>query len=575
MCLCLCIVSTSTSTRASAAPGQSGDRTLALERLWSALHDAVARCDWMSAEAHATLVLEASDRGSASWLGAVAALAQVRYTAASPWGDQELLREALELVKAVEWNPHAVPLTSSAQRSAAQIELALANGLQARGNHEAAVLHLRKATTRLRSGLAESPEFPLAETLLAQARSLLVLDKESESRPLLEELRDRFAGTTQAAIASVLLQQRPQGLDAYRGRYQGDSGHAERMGILQSLVPEARAEVANALGIDLARLEQVFVGSVDRIEAQPTLGAVTLTDPRQFDFAPVVVVFSQPMALGMSTLREWLVHELGHAALSLELGLAHERLPDWLVEGAVQAVAAPWERLADRVLADHLRADQGAFFAPDFQMERLVDFRAEPCRRTSSPMAGLGLWPLERGIRERGWRGLIPALRAQASVDAAIEQAFGQAPPPASVVEFEVAQLLERRRAAALPELETIREAHAKGPAEGLKFAENLLARSPTPLARGFALWDRADALEAVGRLEEALAAYRKLGWEGQAQLAYVQDARQGYIRTLLKLGREAQAERELAALERDATNRAISAWATHYLREVRAALGK
>jgi tetratricopeptide (TPR) repeat protein len=545
------------------------------EFYWPRLHAAVARCDWRQAELHAELVVESSERGSESWLGGVAALAQIRIQLASPLGFEELAREALELVERVDQAPQSQTLSPSAERSAAQIEIALANAFQHRGSHAMAIVHLRRAATRLRSGRAESPDRPLAETLLGLARSLRIQGLDEQSRPLLEELRDRFEGSTESAIAAVLLQQGPEGITAYRGRYEGDAGHAQRMRVLWDMLPSARAEVANAFGTDAQALERVHVGTVDRLEGFAGLGAVTLTDPRQPEFSPVVVVFSRPLALRPGDMRETLVHELGHAALSLELGLAHEDLPDWLVEGAVQAVAAPWDKLADDILAHPLTREPQAFIADSFRADRLVDFSTPPCRRTASRAAGLGLWAMEKGILERGWKGLVPALRKHADVDAALEEAFGHLPPPQGWIEREIVQRLERRRAAALPDLRAMLAAHDRGPAEGLEFAERLLAGSPSPLARGLALWDRAGALEALGRLEEAHAAYEALDRDRSTATAYAEAARQGRIRCLLKLGREAQAERELVALERDAVTPVVKEWASDYLRDVGEALRK
>jgi hypothetical protein len=179
---------------------------------------------------------------------------------------------------------------------------------------------------------------------------------------------------------------------------------------------------------------------------------------------------------------------------------------------------------------------------------------------------------MEHGIREHGWSGLVPALRRHASVDLALDEAFGQAPPPPVWIEAEIARRMAERRAAALYDLEAIQRAHDRGPSEGLACAGRILAGSPTPLAHGFALWDRASALEALGRLEEAAAAFAELGGPRAPQSIYVESARRDRTRCLLKLGREEQAERELAALERDAVNPVLRTWAQQQLEEVRAA---
>ncbi len=541
------------------------------------LRMAEARCAWAEVEMHASWAMGSVRPGSDPWLAAVAALARARYERWEPDGSLALVREAMARATDRELNgPHGTglelgTLTPESRALVCEIEILAARELQGRGDHEAAMFYLRDVLDRAGEAPGEDRDRLLAQSMLDSARSSMSLGRAAESLNFLRHLRERSASQLEGAIATVLLQQGPEGVDAYRGRYQGDPAHRARMQQLFAAVPSARVQVARRFGLDERGLEHVAVGVADQPALQGNLGAITLGDPRRPAFPPVVVIFSQVLAIGYLDMESMLVHELCHAALIEELGLACESLPGWVMEGIPQFVAGQWEDVADSLLAQRALEDAADLGSPAFWVEHPLPLESDPCGNPDSPAVGLALWGLtDESSRQRPLE-IVDLLRREVGIEETLRQVFGQEPETClKEARAEVERRLDERRHAAWPDIEALVRARERGPEAGVESAERILAGKPTRLARGLALWDRARALEALGRLEQALAAFEELASGRSDQPIYIEGALLGRARCLLALGRLAEAERALASLARDAMVPEVAAWASEQLLELR-----
>ncbi len=541
------------------------------------LRMAEARCAWGEVEMYASWAMGSARPGSDPWLAAVAALTRARYERWAPDGSLALVREAMARATDRELNgPHGLgrelgTLTPESQALVCEIGILAARELQGRGDHEAAMFYLRDVLDRVREAPGEDRDRLFAQAMLDSARSSMSLGRAGESLNFLRHLRERSASQLEGAIATVLLQQGPEGVDAYRGRYQGDPAHRARLQQLVAAAPSARVRVARRFGLDERGLEDVAVGVADQPAIQGNLGAITLGDPRRRAFPPVVVVFSQVLAIGYLDMESMLVHELCHAALIEELGLACESLPGWVVEGIPQFVAGQWEDVADSILAQRAMEDPAGFGSPAFWVEHPLPLESDPCGNPASPAVGLALWGLTDEFSRQRPLEIVDLLRRGGGVEETLRQVFGQEPEEClRQARAEVERRLDERRHAAWPDIEALVRARERGPEAGVECSERILAGKPTRLARGLALWDRARALEAQGRVEQAMAAFDELASGRSDQPIYIEGALLGRARCLLALGRLAEAERELASLARDAMVSEVAAWASEQLLELR-----
>ena len=119
------------------------------------------------------------------------------------------------------------------------------------------------------------------------------------------------------------------------------------------------------------------------------------------------------------------------------------------------------------------------------------------------------------------------------------------------------------RRQCRVPPVTKLLEAKAKSPAALLLACDEILAAGPPVIAQGFALWQRAKALESLNRMAEALAAFDELHRHRLDHPAYVENARIGRARCLMALGKRDDAVVELTALAQDAFSKDVATWAT------------
>ncbi|MBI5362434.1 MAG: hypothetical protein HZA53_04585, partial [Planctomycetes bacterium] len=460
------------------------------------------------------------------------------------------------------------PMSPRAASGVAKVSIALAMLDQSRGRHEEAIGHLRLLLDDLRTGPVEDADSLAGEAGVAAAQSYFRLGRPDAARVLLAAVRDNDGAGQDAGVATVLLEDL-DGLDAYRGKFQKSPEHRPRVEALLAHVPGARARAASALGWPEQELPLVLVGVADGPVSGtgPIIGAHTIADFRRPAFPPTTVVFSELLARGTYDPEALLAHEFVHAAMMLRLGLAHESLPDWVTEGLAQAFAGELND-AERLWLDRFVApDPEAFAAPDFWDRHPLAFRNSDCRTPPSAEVGLAARLFETFADGQGGRRLVQAMAGGARFEAALLTVTGLAPEA----------YMEKARAHAVARLEVLRQQAApavlalgramrEGAPALLVRAEEVLRTAPDPLARGFALYCRANAIETLEQHADALRAWEELCAVSAEQRTYAERARMGRARALLALGRVEEARRVLEELGRAAASSSTQRWVREQL---------
>ena len=566
------------SVAAWAAPNQrqqpGGELARQITATMHELRGAVLDCAWQDVLRLWAVVQELVPRGSDAWFEACAGAVKAHAERWEPEAILPLAREAMAAAVSRQRPdpraPHAAqpPLGPLTRSHLARIEIAVARVAQSRSEHERALRYLGGLIADLRERPCADAHVLLARAGQAAGRSLSYLDRTAEARQALESLRDDMRGSIQGAVACVLLQQGEEGVDAYRGKFEGDPLHRERMLALQRALPPARARLAARLHRSEAELPRFPVGVADAPAAQSDVSALTSADARVPDFLPVITVFSEALALELIDAEQVLVHELTHALLIEELGRRHEGLPAWIIEGIPQGLAGQWDRNADLLLSRWLIADPEGFLRPDFWSRHDLAPSNDPCGRAFAAHDGLLLSALERLHGEGRLLHLVDNLHSQRSERAFSRIAGGSSPGQfARVAEKELRSFLEARRQASIPVVESILAAGNEGPQAVLAATERTLSANPPPVARGLAMWQRAAALELLERRAEALEAYDAL--RGPEHAGFAETLRVGRARCLLGLGRREEAARELADLRRAGFSTDLVQWATDKLAEL------
>lgn len=557
------------------------DRGRQITEYMHALQAAAAGCEWEEVLRISASVFALAPRASDAWFEACARALTAHNELWEPEKISVLAREVLAARTIRERGDPATggaridPIGPRTRSHLATAELGLARVHQARSEHEAALELLHSLIADLRERPCDDAHFVLARAGIAAGRGLLLVGRSSEARQALESLRDDLRGSPQAAVACVLLQQGSDGVDAYRGEFEGDPRHRERMLALRDALPRARARLAARLRRPERELPHFPVGVADAPAGRTESGGLTSGDPRVPDFAPVITIFSETLALELFEPEQVLVHELTHALLMTELGLRYERLPSWLIEGIPEGVAEQWEPNLDRLLGRWLFADPQAFLRADFWAHHDLTPSTDPCGRRFAVHDGVLLSSLERQHGEGRLMHLLANLRGPEP----LERAFSHVAGGKSPVEFErsalaeLRQHLEVRRQAALPLLAALLEACVDGPASAAQRAEQVLAGAPPSFVGEFARWQIAEALEALGRHEEALVAYDRL--RGPEHAGFAEVLRVARARCLLQMQRKDEAARELQDLRRAALGEDIARWAAEQLGELERRSGR
>jgi tetratricopeptide (TPR) repeat protein len=539
------------------------------------LERAASTCAWDEVIAGARAVRALAYPGSAAWFEACGRALEARYQRWEPVEVLALWSEISAAEAIVESgspfpNGWRMPALDARTRSfVASARLNVARVHAARSEHEAAVLFLGPLIRELRERPCDGAGPLIANAAVLAGRCLKLLGREAEARQALESLRDNFPGSGEGAVASVLLQQGPDGVGAYRGKFEGDPAHRERMLALRELVPRARARLAARLGRRVEEVPQVPVGVADAPIGASGIGGFTIGNPRIGDLGPIVVLFSELLALEAFDVEQTLVHELAHAVLIAEVGVRYERLPSWLIEGIPTELAGQAQAQVDGQLAQWLFLDPAGFLRPDFWSNRDLGPSADVCGKVYFPHDGLLLAKLDRERGLEGLRELVAGLRGPESLDRIFErlasgQSMGQF---ARAAEVDLMARLEARRQAALPEVAALLEAQAKGPEALAERAGRIPVDGTPAFVRAFARWTLAETLETRGRHAEALESYdRLLGPEHGAYSEVVHGAR---ARCLLALDRTEEARRELELLRRAALGPDRAKWADDLLREL------
>lgn len=534
-----------------------------------AVRAARAVCDWQATIARARDVQELTPRGSDAWFEAAGLANLALYEA---WNPDDLEHNARDVIDALAMvrrrQPGLVrsalgPLHPRTAGFVVGVEIQLAHVLQSRGLHVEALGHLRFVLDDLAQGPCEGSAEYMGTAGLDAARSLDLLGRTKEARKALISLRDNFPGSRAAATASVLLQSGADGSGAYRGKYAGDEAQAQRMRAILDSVPRVRERLAQRLGWKSADVPDIPVGFVDLPEDMRQMGALTEGDPRRPVFVPIVMVFSEAVALDMMDFETILVHEFTHAVLMRVLGPAYHQLPFWLCEGLSEAVAGQTDASIDFLLANLLSGDTRTFVSGHIWKLNPISFEDGPCASIVATGASLAILPLVKAKGIEGVRALIAELRGGRTIDEALNKVMDRnlAKYLADARERVTAELEERRRPAQIT-AHHIAKAEESGPESVLARADEAIHDGVRGIALGFALWKRAAALEHLGRSAEALAAYRVLHAARHEFPSYVELARMGEARLLLALGQSAEAERTLRAFERDAMTKEAASWA-------------
>jgi hypothetical protein len=572
----LLVTSLAQVTALSASPRQADPELGAAMR---ALRSARDVCDWEGTIARARIARSLAPRGSDDWFEASAHEVTALYRVWRPEDLERTAREALSFAadlrkRAPEARRSGIgPLEPFTAGCVAEIQNDLARVLQSRGEHAEAIGHLKLLLDDLSGGPIAEASTRESRVLLDSAKSLLLLGRHSAARAMLVSLRDRFAGTVDGAEASVLLQSGADGLDAYRGKHQGDAEHRRRMESLLSAVPAARRTLASRLGWKEEDLPRSPIGFSDALRDAPEMGANTTGDPRRPVFLPVVIVFCETISLRLLTDEELLVHELSHAALMRAFGPAYDRLPGWMREGIAEMVAGQLVENVDRLLVSRLVRDPAGFLKRQDWEKVDLAFESPPCSSDPPMAGGLSFLLLEDKHGLEGLRRLVRAISEGRTAEEALRDVTGMGMVEyLAAAQVHAASVLEARRARTASAVGEIVQALERGHSAVLEVARRALAGDIPDVARAFASWSQALALLGLGRAEEALAAYDGMIESRHRYPKLVEPALVGKASCLIVLHRTEEARTLLARIRRDARKEEHARWAAQRLAEIDAA---
>lgn len=453
-----------------------------------------------------------------------------------------------------------------------RIQTAGVRVMQSEGRHEQALTYLHGMLDLLQEKRVEDGARLGARVLLDAAWSERSLDHEQEVKIALTELRDHFPGTRDAAIAMVMLQQGLEGAAAYRGKYAGDARHLARIEALRAALPGARKRLAARLGREETALPRCPVGVADVYPGSGQVSAITEVDHHCPSIPPVVIVFSEGLALDSENVESVLVHELCHAVLSIELGAHYAELPVWVSESISQWAAGQWASMPDHALALRLLRAPERFPTPAFWIEEPLRV-VEPTCGSGTFESGLALWK-RANEPDRAMTRMIARLTTQLPINECLVDFLVVAEHPELAAARGLEFQLQDRRMPSVPLVERIVQAKSQGPGAWLAACDDVLAgkrtpQAPTPavpgvphVAQGFALWQRAKALETLARPAEALIAFDELHRRRLEHPTYVENTRIGRVRCLQALGRKEEAQAEARALAFDAFSPEVARWA-------------
>jgi tetratricopeptide (TPR) repeat protein len=532
---------------------------------------AAQRCDWEDMLRLATLALGNLQYASDAWFEALyhKTVAQDRLRLPEEVrGSERFALEALSVRERKQGQHEELgPPTPSTLSRALSIQILVARALQSAGEHEPALMRLKGVLDILQRVQVEDGRALAARVLLDAAWGERALGNEEQARTALSELRDHFPATREAAIAMVLLQEGPEGPQAYRGKYAGDARHRARIEAVRAAIPAARARLAARLRREEGTLPRCPVGVADVYPGSGETSAITETDSRRACVSPVVIVFSEGLALEAEDLEQILVHELAHAVLSRELGARYGELPVWVTESISQWAANQWPGSAKVALTQRLLRAPERFATPSFWIEDPLRISAGPCG-SATQESGLALWQLGEDP-DSGMLTLIARLSQGEPLERSLEPLLGPGVPFEMAAARELEHHLEELRQGSAEHVARLVAAKAAGPKALLQACDAVLEAAPPAIAHGYALWQRAKALEALGRTTEALLAFEELHRRRLEHPAYVENARIGRARCLLSVERREEAAAELARLQRDAFTPAVAAWANRLLTEL------
>ena len=547
---------------------------------------ALDRCAWEDAGRLAVWAREGLPYASDPWFDA---LFQETYALDRLWRPREVLgcmRLAMaalserdlqgELGLKEEFGPSTPALLGRVLR----MQSAGVRVMQSESQHEQALVYLHAIQGTLQTRTVEDGARLGARVLLDAAWSERALGRASQAESAFTELRDGFPGTRDAAIAMVMLQQGSEGAAAYRGKYSGDPRHQPRIEAVRNAVPSARRRLAARMGREEATLPRSPVGVADVFSGAGPWGALTVADHRCPSTPPVVIVFSEGLALGVEDLETVLVHELCHAVLSIELGPRYAELPIWVAESISMWAAGQWETFPDVALALRLRRAPQQFHTPAFWIGEPLRLVESPCGNATVE-SGLALW--KRAYEpDQAMATLVARLKTDEPIDDILRELFGLFEPAELTATRDLELQLSNRQGPSVPLVARIVKAKYEGPEAWLLACEEVLAGKPTPkgsaaavrsvpkVAEGFALWQRAKALEALARPAEALIAFDELNGRRLVHPVYAEDSRIGRVRCLQALGRKEEALAEAGALALDGFSPQVTDWARKQVENLR-----
>lgn len=562
----LAISSSFATTRA--CPAQDSTSTIPdITQQMLRVREALVACDWPYLFTRCESVRSSVPRGSDAWLEASAWQAKAAWERGDLSRCESTARELLTVVDEL-----LVPRAGTEVRrlhSILQVPVLtarhhLSGVLQARGEH-AGALELLHPTLRAIEKLSD----PAAGTLLSTvgvdaAKSLLALGQVEDADTLLHSIHANFPDAVDGVVALVIRQAHGRRPDAYRGKFAGDSAHAERMRSVWESIPSARKKLAALLGIPEDQIARPWIGVGDLASACPGLAAVTNGEARIPALESVVVVSSEALALDILDVETTLVHELAHATLVQRLGIRHEQFPHWLEEGLVQALTGEIDLLPERFLALRSFEDPVALLDAERWRSRPLAFDSDgPCSSSGPDEAPLAILELRAAGEGTGVRRFLEGVFAGKEWEPALRAATG----------FSTEEYLERARSRARSLLDErieasrawlgrLRGVSQLGGDAAIGIAEAAL-REPVPhLVRCEALRLCARTFEANGRALEALFAWDALAAESRAFPGDTELAHWGAARAVLALGRREEARARLTYLARAGLGVAAPTWA-------------
>jgi len=513
--------------------------------------------DWEGVIEEARKQRETCTKGADAWFHALYWLVQAHR---ARWEPELLEREAratlAEAAARRARHPRATrsalgPLHPWSARWVIDVRVQLARLEQSRGGHELALGHLELVLGELRSGLPVRKRDELtAQAELEAGRSLFALGRFDEARAMLDALRDAYPMSRPAHFAAALLADVPGAADPYRGLFAPDPVHAERRAALRAGLPRARARLAAILGRPEAELPRVRLGVADGGPEHSAENAITGYDSRRPAEPPSIVVMAEALGLGRFDPEVVLLHELTHAELATRLGFAYERLPAWLAEGLVQAICGELEHAALDHLVTCLRTDASRYVDPQFVSSDMLDYGPTAPGEPAAPAEPMLVVLLAEAAEGRGVERFIEALLGGASVEDAMRAVTGL-----SLEDYRRAArdradaLMAELRGRSLGVIDVLQRARGEGARRAASVAASYLEQQLPPLAEGHVRRTRAEALELLGRNEEALSVWSELAADAVRHNGLVDYAFLGCARCLMRLDRAADARRLLEFL--------------------------